>query len=62
MKLLPIKLVGRDGNRFDALTLPPPPPPIFVSTGRVDVVVVIVLSTTTGACISQPLRLLLLDD
>lgn len=74
MNLLPMEVVAMDGNTFDALILPPltpPPPPLIpllllVDTVTSDAVVVVVVVVTvlsaTGACMSQPLRLLLLDD
>ena len=68
MNLLPMEVVAMDGNIFDALIEPPPPPLpslLLVNTVTADVVVVVVVVTVlsaTGACMSQPLRLLLLDD
>jgi len=71
MNLVPMEVVAMDGNTFDALILPPltPPPPLIpllllVDTVTSDAVVVVVVTvlSATGACMSQPLRLLLLDD
>lgn len=66
MNLLPMEVVAMDGNIFDALIPPPPPLPslLLVNTVTADVVVVVVVTvlSATGACMSQPLRLLLLDD
>ena len=67
MNLLPMEVVAMDGNTFDALILPPPPLIpllLLVDTVTSDAVVVVVVTvlSATGACMSQPLRLLLLDD
>jgi len=70
MNLLPMEVVAMDGNTFDALILPPLTPPtlipllLLVDTVTSDAVVVVVVTvlSATGACMSQPLRLLLLDD
>lgn len=64
-----LEVVAMDGNRFDALIPTPPPlPSLLVNIVTADVVVVVVVAVTivllsaTGAWMSQPLRLLLLDD
>lgn len=63
-----LEVVAMDGNRFDALIPTPPPlPSLLVNIVTADVVVVVVVVTivllsATGAWMSQPLRLLLLDD
>ena len=62
--LLPMEVVAMGGNTYGALTIPPPPPPplllVLVDTVTADVVVTVLL-LSIGACMSQPLRLLLLD-
>lgn len=62
MNLFPMEVVAMDGNAFGALIPSPPPPPLpplLVNTVTGDVVVTVL---SAGACMSQPLRLLLLDD